>query len=151
MIIIEEEVVTRELIETLTPMFENHREELTAFKDIKLNVNVDVYLTAYKNGNLKAFMAKDGDAIVGYVAYFINYNPHYCDYVYAAQDVLYVDKSRRGAMIGRKLLKYADEQLLNKYNVNVVTQHVKTAHDIGPLLENIGYKYIEKIYMKRLK
>jgi hypothetical protein len=32
----------------------------------------------------------------------------------------------------------------------VVFQHVKTAHDFGPLLERIGYTLVEKVYARRV-
>jgi GNAT superfamily N-acetyltransferase len=150
--VISSEVVTKELIDEMLPMLEEHRKELTAYKDIKLNVDYERYIGAYNIGMFRVFVARDeNNSIVGYVAYFINNNAHYSDYVYAIQDVLYVDKSRRGGVIGAKLLKYADNALKNEHNVSVVTQHTKVFHDIGPFLEKMGYEFVEKIYMKRLK
>jgi hypothetical protein len=75
---------------------------------------------------------------------------HYNDYVIGIQDVLYVDKSARGAMIGSRLIAFSDDIMKNKYKVSVVSQHVKVKHDMESIMKRNGYTWIEKIYSKRL-
>lgn len=149
--VIREEVVTTALIDELLPLLEVHREEISAFKDMPLNPMTENYVTLYNMYMYKVYVARDEDnAIIGYAGYFVHPNYHYQDYIYATQDVVYVEKSKRGFMLGTRLLNYADEQL-KEFGVAVVTHHVKVKQDFGVLLERIGYKWIEKIYMKRLQ
>jgi hypothetical protein len=49
-----------------------------------------------------------------------------------------------------RLIEHADAQLAAE-GVQVVFQHVKTAHNFGPLLERLGYEHVENVYAKRLK
>jgi L-amino acid N-acyltransferase YncA len=147
---IEEEPITHALLDEMMPMFEAHRQELTAFKDIPLKVDKDKYVALNAAGAYHAYIARsDSGDIVGYVGYMISPNLHYADYTYAMQDVFYVDPSRRGVMIGLQLLRYADDEL-KKLGVSVVTQHSKLAHDFKPLMDRLGYNAVETIYMKRI-
>jgi L-amino acid N-acyltransferase YncA len=150
MISVQEETLTLSLANELMPLLELHRQEISAYKDMKLNVNVEKYIQMNNIGMYKIFVARSEGKLVGYLAYFIAPNMHYSDYVYATQDVIYVDKSSRGAMVGLKLLNEAEKELI-KLGVNVATQHVKVKHDISPLMEKAGYDWVEKIFMKRLQ
>jgi hypothetical protein len=47
------------------------------------------------------------------------------------------------------LIRYADMQL-KEDGVQVVYHHSKVAHNIGPLLERMGYEAVDLIYAKRL-
>jgi len=147
---IREEAITVELLNEMQPLFEAHREELTAFKDIELKVDKERYVALYNAGAYHGYIVRGKDNnIIGYVGYVVASNLHYCDYVYASQDVLYVDPSRRGAIVGLRLLQHADAEL-KKLGVDVVTQHAKIAHDFKPLMVRMGYDAVETIYMKRI-
>ena len=148
---IKEEAVTLDIINEMLPLLELHRIEISAFSDMKINVDAEKYVAMYNLHIYKLFVARDEtDSIVGYAGYYINNNMHYSDYVYATQDVIFVDKTERGAMLGSRIINYADKVLLEA-DVNVVCHHVKVKHDFGELLKRNGYNLIEKIYMKRLK
>ena len=147
----EEEELDLELANELMPLLELHRQELSAYQDMKLNVDVYGYITMYNMGMYKCFIARnESQHIVGYLCYTIARNMHYNDYTIGIQDVLYVDKSARGAMIGSRLIAFSDDIMKNKYGVNVVSQHVKTKHDMESIMKRNGYTWIEKIYSKRL-
>ena len=148
---LKEEEVTISLINEMLPLLEEHRLEISAFTDMRLNPCVEQYVTLYAMGMYKVYVARDNtNKIIAYAGYFVQPNFHYQDYTYATQDVVYVQKTRRGAMMGSRLLGFADEQL-QLFGVDVVTHHVKVKQDFGVLLQRLGYKWIEKIYMKRLK
>ena len=149
-VVIAEEEVTNDLIIEMLPLLEEHRIEISAFKDMELNPNIKLYLELAKIKMYMVYVARDTGRIVGYAGYFINPNFHYQAYTYATQDVVYVEKSRRGVMLGSKLLNYADNEL-QKIGVDVVTHHVKVKQDFGELLKRNGYTWVEKIFMKRLQ
>lgn len=134
----------------IMPLLESHREEIAHYKDIKLNVDWQKYFALSEAGVLVSFFAMDGCAIIGYVAYIVSPNPHYCDFIYAVQDVLFIDKKYRGKMLGIRFLRWTESKLLER-GVDVVHQHVKKANDFGPLLERLGYEEVDKIFSKRLK
>ena len=123
------EEITIELFNEVLPLLEIHRDEITAFKDIPLNVNIEKYIQMQKLGMAKAFFARDeNNKIIGYVVYFVNNNMHYNDYKYAVQDILYVEQSKRGLGVAMKLLRFAEQELID-LSVNVITQHVKIFKD----------------------
>ena len=87
--------------------------------------------------------------MVGYAAYAVHQNPHYRGIKQAIQDVLFLHPSKRGHLAGYRLIQFADE-VLKKQGVQLVSHHVKMAHDFSPMLERLGYEQSEKIMEKRL-
>jgi hypothetical protein len=67
----------------------------------------------------------------------------------ATQDILFVLPEYRKGRVGIGLIKYCDQQL-GAEDVQVVYQHVKLAHNFGPVLERMGYEAVDIIYAKRL-
>ena len=67
----------------------------------------------------------------------------------ASQDVLFLAPEHRKGRLGMKLIDYADS-MLRREGVQVVAQHVKAAHNFGPLLERLGYELQDLIYTRRL-
>lgn len=146
----QEEVVTPELFDEIMPLLEEHRQELSAFDDMALNPSVQKYVLLTSMGMFRFFSARDdNNKLIAYLAYFIHPNMHYSDYTYAVQDVFYTVSTVRGSLIGMRLIAFADDRL-KEAGVNVVTQHVKVAKDFEPMLKRLGYRWVEKIYMKRI-
>ena len=131
------------------PLLEEHFLESSANHDIQLNPNIEQYNQIERNGYIRCYTARENGQLVGYAMYQVMHNLHYMDSLQAVQDVLFVAKSHRKGLTGYKLIKFADEQL-KLAGVQVVYQHVKTFVDFGKVLERQGYKFIEKIYAKRL-
>ena len=148
MITVEREKLTKELEGELLPILEDHRQELSKYKDMKLNPDWRMYYELQKIDRLFIFIARNTmGSIVGYSVFFSNTNLHYSDYVYAHQDVFYVVKNKRGGVIAKKLLKYSEEVL---YEVcEVIIHHVKLTNNFGAFLEKFGYNKSEIMYHKR--
>lgn len=132
------------------PLFQEHWREIATHQDIELAPHVAAYEAAADSGSLKAFTARaDSYKLIGYAVYFVNPSLHYMNSLQAAQDILFVRKEYRRGTVGMRLIAYADEQL-RRMGVQVVYQHVKAAHNFGPLLERLGYQHVEHIYSRRL-
>ena len=129
------------------PLFVKHWEEIAHYKNIPLEPDYEKYKEIEKVGMLRIFTAREDGKLIGYCVYFINHNLHYKSTIQALQDVLFVQKEKRG--FGMKFIKWCDEQLKNE-GVNVVHQHIKKAHNFGPMLERIGYELVDLIYARRL-
>jgi len=145
--------IKREKISTLWrevfPLLVEHFKEISANQDIPLQPNIRMYNKLEKMGMFRAYVARIDGELVGYAAYIVNPNMHYQQSLQAVQDVLFLRKEYRKGFAGIRLIKYADEQLLSE-GVQIVYHHVKVANDFGPVLERLGYRWIEKIYSKRL-
>lgn len=135
------------VLEEMAPLAEKHWNEVAHYKDIPLSPNVEQYLKLEELGLLRVYTARDGDRLVGYLVFFINYHMHYMSSLQANQDVFFVDPEYRG--FGSQFLMWCHEQL-KKEGVQVVSQHIKAKHNFGPMLERLGYELVDLIYLKRL-
>ena len=100
-------------------------------------------------GKLRVFTARDAGRLVGYAVFTVDFAVHYSTSLQAIQDVLFLLPAYRNAGNGGQLISYCDHVLRGE-GVQCVIQHVKRAHDFGPLLSVLGYEPIETIYVKRL-
>lgn len=131
----------------LAPLFELHYQEIAHFKDIPLAVDVPRYLAIEAQGALRVYVARVTGVAVGYAFYIVNHNLHYSGSLQAAQDVIFINLAARG--FGQQFIRWCDDQL-HADGVQVVTHHVKAAHNFGPMLERIGYELVDLIYARRL-
>lgn len=142
------EQLTLELLNEAFPLLEKHYAEVAHYKDIPLDPDFERYLQVDKSGNIRAFTARDDlGVLIGYAVYFIHQNMHYRSSKQAVQDVIYIDPARRG--FGAKFISWCDAELLAD-GVQVVYQHIKAAHDFGPMLKRLGYELVDLIYARRL-
>lgn len=142
------EQFSTDLFAEFLPLLTAHYKEVAHYQDIPLEPSVDGYRALADSGALRIFTARDEENdLVGYAVYFLKYNLHYQSSLQAGQDILYVRPDSRG--IGARLIKWCDEQLKAE-GVQVVYQHVKAAHNFGPMLERQGYELVDLLYARRL-
>ena len=143
-----EEKLTPELLKEAEPLLQKHWAEIAYYKDIPLDPDYELYLKMQGVGALRSYSARDEHGkLIGYAVYFVRPHPHYKQTLMAQQDILYVDPERRG--MGLFLLKFADLEL-KKIGVELVSHHIKVAHDWSAAAEKLGYKKTDIIVMKRL-
>lgn len=134
----------------LMPLLEKHWREVAHYQDIALDPDKAAYDAIEKAGALRCFTARAPDwSLIGYSVYFVRANPHYKSSVQANQDVLFLLPEHRRSRIGMQLINWCDQQLKAE-GVQAVYQHVKVAHNFGPLLERLGYEAVDVIYARRL-
>ena len=142
------EILTQKLLDEVDPLLKKHWEEIAHYKDIPLSPAYDQYLKLQELGMLQCFSARDGDGVlIGYAVYLIRKNLHYQNSLWAQEDIIYIDPDRRG--VGMFLIKWCDEEL-KKLGVQVVSHHIKFAHDWSSALERLGYEKQDMILTKRL-
>ena len=135
----------------LWPLLVAHWEEIATWPDIRLDPDTDAYEAMDTAGMLRTYTARDEQqgTLVGYASYVVRTHLHYQQSKQAVQDVLFLRADYRHGKTGQRFLEHADAALAAE-GVQVVYQHVKTAHNFGPLLERIGYEHVENVYAKRL-
>lgn len=142
------EPASEDLFSEAWPLLEAHYKEIAHFQDIELNPDFETYLNVDKLGALRTFTARDESGeLLGYAVFFVRANIHYKASLQAVQDVIYIDKDRRG--FGHKFILWCDKELARE-GVQVVYHHVKFEHNFGAMLERIGYSLVDLIYTKRL-
>ena len=141
------EPVTNALIHDLIPLLNLHYKEISANQDIPLSPEFENYKKIDESGMLRVFTARNESGLVGYCIFFVNRNSHYSTSLQAVQDVLFVHPDHRGS--GAKLILFCDNEL-KKEGVQVVYHHIKVEHDHPSMMARLGYKFVDKIYSKRL-
>lgn len=141
----EERIV--DTIEEAKPLLFKHWDEVAHYKDISLNPDFDLYIKMEEMGMTKCYIARDEGKMAGYAVFFIKHHPHYKQSLFATQDIIFIDSERRGT--GLFLIKFCDEEL-KKIGVQVVSHHIKFAHDWSKALERLGYEKQDIILTKRL-
>lgn len=137
------------LADGIEELLTKHYQEIAHFKDIPLGIDWDKYELAQNAGNLRVFTARVDNLIVGYAVYLIGANPHYKSSIQAVQDVLFLERSCRGALIGSKLITFADKELAAE-GVQVSFHHSKVAHPMDSILKRNGYEMVDTLWAKRL-
>lgn len=143
------ESATPEFIEEIKPLLQKHWQEIAHFKDIPLDPAWDDYLTLDKLGMLRVYTARLNASLIGYCIFIVRRNPLYKTSLQASQDILFIDPAHRNQGFGRSFIDWCDS-MLKLEGVQVSYQHVKEAHNFGPLLESLGYELVDLIYLRRL-
>lgn len=133
-------------MDEMRPLIEQHYLEIAHYQDIALDPHWHFYCTSPA---VRLFTARDDGRLVGYAIFFVSQNKHYMQSMQAVQDILFVHPDHRGGLAGARLIRFCDAQLRD-VGCQVVYQHVKSAHNFGPLLERLGYELVDLIYAKRL-
>ena len=139
----------QDIFDEAMPLLRAHYREIAHHQDIPLDPDFERYKHLEDLNVLRCYTARDDEdgRLLGYAVFIVSPNLHYRKSIQAMQDVLYVRPENRGT--GLRLVRYADECLAAD-GVQVVTQHIKAAHNFGAALERMGYELIDLIYQKRL-
>lgn len=136
--------------EEALPLLERHRQEISHYPDIPLEVDTGRYEAAEAVGKLRVYTARIEGNLVGYAVFFVMPNGHYVSSLQAVQDVLYVAPEHRRGSVGLRLVREA-ERMLAAADVQVIYHHVKHAHPaLGAILSRRGYEPVETVYAKRM-
>lgn len=128
-------------IENAEPYFQDHFNEVGQFVGkVDFEIKLDVYRTAYANGNLQIVCAWDEEInIMGWTIFWIGQHPYYADTFFAATDAVYVRPEYRGKGVLSALIESA-EDLLIPHGVAAINWQVHESQDFGSRLEREGYK-----------
>lgn len=133
----------------IQPLLERHAAEIAHYKDIPLSPDKDIYFEMDRQGSIRVYTARKVGVgqLVGYAIFFVRRALHYTGSVLAQQDVLFIDHGHRG--FGSKFIAWCDDEL-RRESVQVVSHHLKAAHNWSKILSRQGYELQDLIYTKRL-
>jgi GNAT superfamily N-acetyltransferase len=141
----QEESFSEALGELIDIMIRNHKE--TGIYPQALRPDFERMVALESSNNLVLMSVRLEDKIVGYSVFFLDSEIYQCDVVSATQSTTFVDKEHRG--IGLAFIKFCDD-ILKKRGINSVWRQASGKLDIGKVYEYLGYKFIEKSYLRRL-
>lgn len=136
-----------DIIDDILPLLKKHHAEISDDADIAFDPNFELYKLIEDLGNIAMFTVRDKGELIGYNSFFINFNLHFRSSFQAVQDVIYIDKDRRG--FGRSFIDWCNIEL-KKIGIQKVHYFVKKKYEFGPLLERSGFNLSEHVYSKRL-
>lgn len=138
-----------ELLDEARPLFEAHYKEIAHYQDIPLDIDEAAYLHMEEAGALRCYTARYNGELVGYCVFLVQQNKRYRSSLQALQDIFYVDKGRRGALIGKRLIEFTEAQLTAE-GVQVIYHHAKVDSQAERFLGAMGYTAIDAVLGKRL-
>jgi len=136
----------RDCLDELIPLLQNHWEEIANHQDtVPLDPDWDKYLAMDDSGAMSVVVARENGRVIGYFISFIHHHMHYRSTLYAYNDILYVDPSRRKGTVAYRMFKFAMTVLVDR-GVQVVVCHMKINHEFRSLLRRLGFKQTEEIW-----
>jgi hypothetical protein len=146
-------VIAREsladVLDEIAPLIVAHWREVHPYRDLKVDPDLDLYLTAEARGMLRVFIARICGVLVGYSIFFVLESPQVRGLIQAKHEVLYLDPDYRRGLTGLRLIAECDRELKAE-GVAVVHHSVRPRNDFSPILERLGYEKTEAIYSRRL-
>lgn len=142
-----------DLMPELPEIFYRHWQDIALDKDkIPLDPAWDEYLRLEQIGTLHIVTAREGGKLAGYIFSFVHPHIHYKKSLTAWTDLMYL---RREYTRGFGVFRYCrlilqSEKMLRDMGVQKRYLMTKVYHDMTPLFQRLGYKFIEKVSAKLL-
>jgi len=143
-------------IEEMKSLFEAHREDVGHRKPgegpaWELNPDYDRYRSLFDAGVLHLCTARDDDnKIIGYYLNIMMNLLHYKHVKAAVSDIFFILPEYRKGRVGIALFKFMIEAV-RQSGAQVIKSHCKSYHDIGPMVERMGFFEIERVYSLHLE
>lgn len=135
--------------EEIAPLLEKHWDEVAIEKDtVPLSPDWPMYELLENCGALVCITARHCGELVGYASYVLSRHLNY-DLRVADCGPFFLDPVFRKGMAGVNLFRAA-EIMLKDMGVDRVVHKVKLSLDVGSIFERMGYKPIERVYVKTL-
>ena len=138
----------RDVLEEMKPMLQDHWEELANNKDVRpLNPDYDRYIQLNNLDYIRMLTVRNGDKLIGYATFYVAHNLHYKDWMYASNDVYYLDPEYRQQRLGVAMFQAIEEWLQSMGVKNIVVQD-KLHHSHESFFIKLGFTPIEQNYEK---
>lgn len=137
-----------ECLDDMRHLWGLHWEEIALDRDkIKLEPDVDTFRVLEQAGGLHIVTVRDGGDMVGYHVTIVRPHLHYRSSLTGYVDMYFVHPDYRKGRTGIGLFKYA-EQTLRERGCQRIYTGTKLHKDMGKLLEYMGHKETERLYVK---
>ena len=106
------------------------------------------FIESESNGRFFQICIRKNSELVGGIGFFLFESMH-TSLLTANETALYIKPEHRKGMLAVSLCNYADD-ILKKIDVSEVILTVKAYANTGKLIERMGYKKTDVVYMKNL-
>lgn len=140
-----------DVLDEVDYLLQMHYEEVALNRDKKrLLPKWEEYAALEKMGAFVVYTARHEGVLVGYAAFFIHTHMHYGEYKLAINDVVFLHPDHRKSTCGYRLIKFADDQLKERGDIDHIFWHVKKSKDWTEVLHKLGYVDEEIVVGKSL-
>ncbi len=129
-------------------LFDKNNEELDFF-GLAVDVNTPLYHNLNRVNCLKIYSIREDNTLIGYSSFIIQPHLQHKEHCKANQDVLYIDKDKRGN--GIKFMLWCENRLVEDRGISFVFRSVTKFKDWSLILKRLNYEEVETIYMKDLR
>jgi GNAT superfamily N-acetyltransferase len=115
----------------------------------KCNPNYGAYIKQQESGFLYVLTCRNDTELIGYMVFSIFPSIRYPDCIMSREELCYIKPEFRNRGLGKKLF-IETEKLLKEKGANQVVFTTKTYKDHSYILEDLGYEFYEKHFIKKL-
>jgi hypothetical protein len=133
-------------------LLDPHKVEFGAFKELKVDIDVDGLMFLQNDGRVISCVARDGDKLVGYCVDILSNNFLYNGNIFSHTLVYYILPEYR-ARCGRGLLKFVErvEKEIGVYaRITGFSKSSASSSRAGDFLRALGYSDLDATLLKRL-
>lgn len=139
-----------ECVTEMGEMWSLHWQEIALDKDtIFLEPDVDSFIEMEQRGALQIVTARDDGRLIGYHVTIVRNHLHYKSSLSGYVDMYFVHPDYRKGRTGLNLFKFAEKKLSERGCQRVFTG-TKLHKDMGKLLEYLGHRETERLYVKSI-
>lgn len=131
------------------PVIRSHAKEVDPYPE-PLAIDYNLMMKLSHAGNYRCYSARTENDVIGYVGFYVYNHVHHSGVTVAAQDAIYVKPEWRRQGLGQALLEYSEKKL-KSIDVKYIQHAVTPCYDFSKLLEQNGYKPLERIYFKNIR
>jgi GNAT superfamily N-acetyltransferase len=133
-----------------------HWEELSAHKDeMPLDVDYQRLVNYNDQGIYRVWTARDGDTLVGYIAFYVFVPPHHRKSLIAVDDGYYLDPSYRRGWAGVRMWREALDALAQLAVIGVIGHHKlhfqRQRGGIGAIFRRLGFEPTDELWWLTLR
>jgi hypothetical protein len=130
----------------IEPHVDAHWNEFASNKgDAAMDVDWALYESLCRSGKLHVFTARRDGRLVGYFGCILSTHPHRRTVLTASSSFLYVAQDPIRGLIIRGLIAISIN-CFNTMGVKLYHYRSKNSHNIGQILEKMGFNTIETVY-----
>ncbi len=137
-----------EVIRDVKDISERNHYEMNIYNDLPPNADFERFSALEAQGDLAFMTITYENVVVGYSIFFLDHEIIQKDIKSATQSMVYIDKEHRGMGVGYAFIEFCDD-ILKKQGINSVWRQASAKFDAGPVYEKLGYKFVEKAYLRR--
>jgi GNAT superfamily N-acetyltransferase len=138
-----------DVLDEIKPLVILHWNDVSDGSEGEPDPDWDTMLKLEDSGIFLLFTARDGNKLVGYIAFIVANHMHYRKIKVAHDDAFFLHRDYRKGGNGLKMFAYAEDQLRD-FGVNRIVCHEKIKAPLDKFFTHLGFRAVERNWFKDL-